>query len=177
MTSTLDLGCGPFPKNPFQAEQVYGVDIFEDKNKSIMRADLFKEPIPFPDNSFDFLTAFDFIEHVPRVIYCPDLRFSFVKLMDEIYRVLKPKGKFLSFTPGYPWNGAFTDPTHVNFITLDTFPVYFGVNPLARMYGFKGSFEIERNDWHDWISPPKTVAPGVANPGNTHIFSILAKRP
>ena len=40
--------------------------------------------------------------------------------MNEIYRVLKNRGKFYAFTPYYPKAQVFQDPTHVNFITVDT---------------------------------------------------------
>jgi hypothetical protein len=54
-------------------------------------------------------------------------------------------GKFLSQTPCYPHPAAFWDPTHVNFITEQTFPLYFdNSNKWATMYGFKGQFHIEQ---------------------------------
>ena len=92
---------------------------------------------------FDFITAYDFLEHVPRVIYLPERRFPFIELMNEVYRTLKPGGIFLSRTPFYPISSAFTDPTHVNVITADTFPMYFDdKHTWAKMYGFKGSFKL-----------------------------------
>jgi hypothetical protein len=45
-TSTLDLGCGLNPRNPFRAEQVYGIDIRDNPSKYIKCADLTVEPIP-----------------------------------------------------------------------------------------------------------------------------------
>lgn len=64
--------------------------------------------------------------------------------MNEIYRVLKPGGVFFSRTPFYPISSAFTDPTHVNVITADTFPMYFDdKHTWAKMYGFKGGFKLE----------------------------------
>jgi predicted TPR repeat methyltransferase len=68
-TRTLDLGCGTNPQNPFRAEQIYGIDIRDNHSKNIKSADLTVDPIPFEDNSFDFITAFDIIEHIPKVIY------------------------------------------------------------------------------------------------------------
>jgi SAM-dependent methyltransferase len=149
MTTTLDLGCGPTPKNPFQAEQIYGVDIRADLGENIRTADLAIEPIPFADEFFDFVTAHDFIEHIPRLAYVPARRNCFVELMNEIYRILKPSGIFLSFTPAYPNAAAFRDPTHVNIITEETFPLYFDwQHRWARAYGFNGAFVIEQQTWH-----------------------------
>lgn len=148
MKKTLDLGCGENPKNPFNATVIYGVDIREDLENNIRCADLAVDKIPYEDNIFDYVTAFEFIEHIPRVVYAPKRRNSFVELMNEIYRVLKPGGYFLSSTPGYPHGVAFRDPTHVNFITNETFPLYFDdKNRWASIYGFKGSFEIASQEW------------------------------
>ncbi|OOY52284.1 hypothetical protein BOV94_02870 [Solemya velum gill symbiont] len=101
-----------------------GVDIRESEDGTIVSADLAIEAIPFESDSFDFVTAFDLIEHIPRIIYAPERRFCFVELMNEIYRVLKPGGLFYSFTPAYPASAAWRDPTHVNIITDETFHVF-----------------------------------------------------
>ena len=144
MTKSLDLGCGARPQNPYCADQVFGVDLRESPDGRIRIADLCIEPIPFESDSFDFVTAFDFIEHIPRVLYIPNRRNPFVELMNEIWRVLKPNGTFLSKTPAYPNSSVFLDPTHVNYITEGTFPLYFGDqqldSPWAIIYGFKGAF-------------------------------------
>lgn len=152
-TKTLDLGCGSKPRNLFNMDEIYGIDIQNNINPNIVNADLAVEPIPFPDSFFDSVTAYDFIEHIPRVIYNPNRRFCFVELMNEIYRVLKPEGVFYSFTPGFPSQPAFSDPTHINIITEDTFPVYFDdVNRYAEMYGFRGYFKIESQFRHENLS-------------------------
>jgi SAM-dependent methyltransferase len=142
-TRALDLGCGVNPQNPFRAEEVYGIDIRNNPSKYIKSADLTVEPIPFEDNAFDFITAFDIIEHIPRVIYAPNRRFPFVELMNEVWRTLKPNGYFLSHTPVYPYSAIFGDPTHVSVLTHETFTGYFDdVSRNAAMYGFKGSFKV-----------------------------------
>ena len=159
-SSSLDIGCGDRPRNPFQAHSAYGIDIRDNADENVVRADLTVEPIPFPDQTFDFITAYDFIEHVPRLIYLPRRRFPFVELMNEIWRTLKVDGIFLSHTPILPYAEAFQDPTHVNILTADTFPYYFDdQNRWARIYGFRGSFKI--------------VDQGVRPP---HLISILQKR-
>ena len=124
-TSSLDLGCGPKPKNFFNANIVYGIDVREDLELNIIKADLAIDNIPFPDNFFEYVTAHDFIEHIPRILYLPQRKAPFVDLMSEIWRVLKTGGQFLSFTPAFPQAAAFWDPTHVNIITEQSFPLYF----------------------------------------------------
>lgn len=143
MSRTLDLGCGKCPRNPFGADELFGVDVRDDLESNVKKADLAIEPIPYEDESFEYLTAFDFIEHIPRIVYAPTRRNAFVEFMNEAYRVLKPGGLFMSLTPIYPDALAFRDPTHVNFITDETFLLYFDdIDRLASMYGFCGAFHI-----------------------------------
>lgn len=156
-SKSLDLGCGINPKNPFNAENIFGIDIRNDLKKSIKSADLSVEKIPFDNETFDFVTAFDFIEHIPRSIFLGDKTiYPFLDLMNEIYRVLKPNGYFLHSTPAYPSKEAFMDPTHVNIITEDTFPKYFcRPNIWAKEYGygFKGDFKLISQGWirYAWL--------------------------
>jgi len=141
MTVSLDLGCGETIRNPYQALQVIGLDIQD--------ADLAIEPIPHPDDYFDFVTAYDFLEHIPRLLYVPQRRYPFVELMSEVWRVMKVGGKFLSSTPAFPHAPAFQDPTHVNIITPLTFAEYFDDEKTwAKMYGFKGKFHINNMRYH-----------------------------
>jgi SAM-dependent methyltransferase len=145
---SLDLGCGPAPRNPFYADEVFGVDVRENLAANIVSADLTIEPIPYGDESFEYMSAHNFLEHIPRVIYAPARRNPFIELMNEVYRVLKMGGMFLSFTPAYPHAPAFQDPTHVNIITEETFRLYFdNVNRWAAMYGFRGAFVVRIQEW------------------------------
>lgn len=153
MTRSLDLGSGPYPKNPFNADEVFGIDYEMRPNlaANIKIADLVIDPIPYDNDSFEYVTAHDFIEHIPRVLYMPKRRNPFVELMSEVYRVLKMGGFFLSLTPAYPHGAAFIDPTHVNIITEGTFPLYFGDkaegSPWGRIYGFQGAFSVRIEEW------------------------------
>jgi len=158
-TSSLDLGCGPTIRNLFSADDIYGVDIIKSTNENCKTADLSIDAIPFESNCFDFISAHDFIEHVPRVIIlnsnkdsgqtCAqyETKFPFVLLMNEIHRVLKKDGLFISITPAYPFSIAFTDPTHVNIINEHTFKNYFSGSVTAKMYGFNGNFELIKQGW------------------------------
>jgi len=147
-TKSLDLGCGLNLRNPFNAQDLYGIDIRERAEPNILSCDLAVDAIPFEDNFFDCVSAYDFIEHIPRILYVPNRRFPFVELMNEVHRVLKPGGMFISVTPAFPHAAAWRDPTHVNIITEETFPCYFDdVNRWGADYGFKGAFHLEHQKW------------------------------
>jgi SAM-dependent methyltransferase len=149
----LDLGCGTRPRNPYGRRALYGVDLRRlpsDERFEFAAANLAFDPIPFDAESFGSVSAFDFIEHVPRVLNGPEDRstcFPFVRLMDEIWRVLAPGGLLYALTPCYPSREAFQDPTHVNIITARTHEYFCGSEPLARMYGFNGRFDVRRASW------------------------------
>jgi SAM-dependent methyltransferase len=148
MTKSLDLGCGLKPKNLYNANEAFGIDVRDDAAARVLKADLIVDSIPFPDSYFEYVTAHDFLEHIPRLVYVPHRRNAFIEVMNEIWRVLKEGGTFLSQTPAYPHAATFRDPTHVNFITEETFPLYFDtVNRWAAIYGFKGAFRIEMQEW------------------------------
>lgn len=152
-TRHLDLGCGPCPRNPYRRDEVHAVDLSTAASippELFRRANLSIEPIPHADSSFDSVSAFDFLEHVPRLLSTADglgTRLPFVELMNQIHRVLKPGGLFYALTPAFPRPEAFHDPTHVNVITRGTAGYFCGPQPGARMYGFTGAFEMRRNEW------------------------------
>ena len=149
----LDIGCGAKYRNPMDYASRYGVDLYIPKDLPVgvefRKANLTTEPIPFEDNYFDAVSAFDFIEHVPRVVVdgSGSTRFPFIDLMNEIWRVLKPGGVFYALTPAYPRPEAFQDPTHVNIITDRTHEYFTGKKPYAANYGFKGGFEVVNIQW------------------------------
>ena len=149
----LDLGCGKYPRNPYCRGQLSGIDIrpmpagldFDYRD-----ANLVLQPIPYLDDTFGSVSAFDFLEHVPRILSTADghdTMFPFVRLMQEVWRVLAPGGLFYALTPAFPNPEAFVDPTHVNIITDKTHAYFCGSAPMARMYGFEGRFKVLRARW------------------------------
>jgi SAM-dependent methyltransferase len=145
-TIAVDLGCGPNPKNLFNANKVHGLDLYESPSKGVLKCRLGFERLPFDDNSLDYLTAYDLLEHIPR--YSDNSAVGnapLIYLMNECYRVLKKGGLFLSQTPIYPYLGSFQDPTHNNIMTAHTFQKYFSDKKLtiAHHYGIKASFKIK----------------------------------
>jgi SAM-dependent methyltransferase len=150
-TTHLDLGCGTKPRNPYQRDRLYGVDIRAGLSApgvaQILAANLSCQPIPFDNNQFDSVSAYDFLEHVPRAALDfanNRTHFPFVELMNEVWRVLKPGGLFYAVTPAYPHEKAFRDPTHVNVIAAKTQRYFTQPELLGRMYGFGGEFKLLR---------------------------------
>jgi SAM-dependent methyltransferase len=105
--------------------------------------------LPFEDSTIDFITAYDVLEHVPRVtLHEGRTGFPLIILMNEVFRVLKPGGVFFNMQPCFPFREAFQDPTHVNIMTEDTLYLYFCEPSWARIYGFEGSFVMIEDGWH-----------------------------
>lgn len=88
----------------------------------------------FDDNSVDEVRAYDFLEHVP-----PDNVFF---VMDEIWRVLKPDGRFEHFTPSTDGRGAFQDPTHRSWWNKNSW-WYWDRIEEHRLYSPKAMFRRE----------------------------------
>jgi 2-polyprenyl-6-hydroxyphenyl methylase/3-demethylubiquinone-9 3-methyltransferase len=99
-TRVLDVGCGAgFLSNELALHQlnVTGVDLSEESIKVAQKFDSTKKVkylaadayhLPFADQSFDVLTAMDFLEHVDQP----------AKAIQEFSRVLKPGGVFIFHT-------------------------------------------------------------------------------
>lgn len=106
----LDLGCGSNKQPGF-----VGMDIRKVKGVDIVH-DIQKFPWPIPDNSC-FQVLFSHVwEHIE-----PKNR---LKLMDELWRIIRPNGQLLLSCPYYQSAGACQDPTHYPCPTEATF-TYF----------------------------------------------------
>jgi SAM-dependent methyltransferase len=180
----LDIGCGKVPRNPYSRKKLCGVDIRDSDSTDTFdfrSANLSLEPIPYSSDTFGSVSAFDFIEHVPRILVTADGRqtfFPFIRLMDEIWRVLAHGGRLYALTPAFPRLQAFVDPTHVNFITEGTHEYFCGENPFARMYGFNGRFNIVRAHWvhhHDAVTA--TFTQPVITYSNEDVESVEPEKP
>ena len=151
-THHLDLGCGYAARNPLNQSLLHGCDLLDISSIAggasfeYKKVDLVREAIPYPDNFFESVSAFDFLEHVPRQSVNQDGKPTspFISLMNEIHRVLLPGGILIASTPAYPHPEAFQDPTHVNIITEKTHEYFCGDDPYASRYGFVGRFRVKR---------------------------------
>lgn len=81
---TLDIGCGNSPYSKYFPKRV-GVDIEKSKNADILGD---AHALPFKDKTFNFVLATELLEHTKD----PQ------KVINEIWRVLKPNGKLILTT-------------------------------------------------------------------------------
>ena len=162
-TRHLDLGCGNNPRNPYGQAIVHGIDIGEyhgDQDVNYTRCNVIYSVLPFHDSTFDSVSAYDFIEHIPRLISIDGAHeYPFIHVMNEIFRVLKPDGKFYALTPAYPKESAYVDPTHVNIITKNTHKYFTEPHNWAYMYGFKGKFRVLRAQWCYFRNETEPMSP------------------
>jgi len=97
-------------------------------------ADL-SEGFPFKSDSIDEVRAFDFLEHIPLG--------KTIKVIEEIFRVLKPDGFFEHLTPSTDGRGAFQDPTHLSFWNINSWFYYTNHIAIAwNRYDIKAFFGV-----------------------------------
>ncbi len=140
----LDIGCGRIPRNPFNHEELHGIDVMDLQTDACryQKVNVVLEKLPYEDNFFDAVSAYDFLGLMPRSsVSSNGVRFPFIELMNEIHRVLKPGGIFYAVSPYFPRNEAFVDPTYVNFIARRTHRYFTLPDLTASVYGFKGKFK------------------------------------
>jgi SAM-dependent methyltransferase len=122
----VDIGCGARKLNGafgLDRRKQPGVDILCD----------FEHAVPLKTNSADVVYMSHIMEHIRDLI----------PFMEEVYRVCRSGAEVRVIVPYYTSRGAFRDPTHVRFITEDTFQ-YF--EPPTD-YGIKTNFRIEKIDY------------------------------
>jgi SAM-dependent methyltransferase len=136
----IDLACGANKK-----EGYIGVDFVETSDTDVIH-DLNQYPWPFDDGSADEIHCSHYIEHIPHDIDNEDGRDGLIQFMDEVYRILKPGGKFHIIAPYYKNERAFGDPTHRRYIGDLSF-VYWNkewrdTNNLSH-YGINCDFDVK----------------------------------
>jgi predicted SAM-dependent methyltransferase len=78
--------------------------------------DLRKHPLPFANDEFDEIHAYEVLEHLAQQ---GDYEFFF-KEFTEYHRILKPGGLFMASCPSWNSNWAWGDPSHTRVVSRET---------------------------------------------------------
>lgn len=110
--------------------------------------DLERLPLPFADDTFDEIHAYEVLEHTGRQ---GDYRFFFAQ-WSEFWRILKPGGSFFGTVPLQNSRWTWGDPSHTRIITAEQF-VFLDQTEYSRQVGvtamsdfrwlYKADFSIE----------------------------------
>lgn len=113
----LLVGCGSDRRKKISLfgntdwDDLVTLDVNPDHRPDIVH-DLESLPLPFGDNEFDEVHAYEVLEHVGRQ---GDWRFFFAQWTD-FWRILKPDGYFCGTVP-LPWSvWAWGDPSHTRVL-------------------------------------------------------------
>lgn len=111
-----------------------GVDVVWDLNRL---------PLPFEDNQFEEILAYNILEHI-----------NYLPLMDELYRILKPQGVIKITVPHFTFVEAYADPTHINRFSFLTFSYFVkgGIREYSFMKftKFKGRITFQKRLIFPW---------------------------
>jgi SAM-dependent methyltransferase len=120
---------------------------YNGSHKPDIEWDLLKMPLPFDDNSFDEIHAYEVLEHTGQQ---GDYKFFFAQF-SELYRILKNGGYLLATCPSRnsPW--AWGDPSHTRvlqpehllFLHQPQYTAEVGVTPMSDFRNiYKADFDI-----------------------------------
>lgn len=135
----LDVGCGTGANLEMLSQfgTAEGVDVSDDALEFCRRKGLnvhkgLAEELPFPDETFDVVTALDVVEHLD----------DDVAGLKEMFRVLKKGGKTLIFVPAFMWLWGVQDDISNHRIR------YTKKQIVERLQ--KAGFTVERATYANW---------------------------
>jgi SAM-dependent methyltransferase len=118
----LLIGCGAnltkkigMPDNT-EWNELVTLDFNEDHKPDVVH-DLTDLPLPFPDNKFDEIHAYEVLEHTGQQ---GDFKFFFDQFND-FWRILKPNGFLCGTSPLPASKWAWGDPGHTRIISQESF--------------------------------------------------------
>lgn len=141
MRRDLLIGCGArrdkrmvSPGESEHWDELVTLDINPDHKPDVVW-DLNVRPLPFEDNSFDGIRAFDVLEHLGRQ---GDYR-SFFEEWSEWWRLLKPDGILYGASPHWANVWSWADPGHTRamspemftFLSQDQYEKQVGETPMT----------------------------------------------
>jgi len=113
--------------------------------------DLMKLPLPFEDESFDEIHAYEVLEHLGQQ---GDYKLFFAQF-SEFWRLLKPNGHLLATCPSRNSVWAWGDPSHTRIIQLEQlvflsqeeYRIQIGKTPMSDFRNiYKADFETMYQD-------------------------------
>ncbi len=119
----LNVGCGKDIRSGWinlDAHQLPGVDIVHD---------IEKEPLPFEDNTFDFVLCRNILEHI-----------EYIPVMKELHRIMKSGGSLIIRVPHFTSRRNFDDPTHKKMFSIRTFDYFVKNSRMQKDYYFDFHF-------------------------------------
>lgn len=140
MFKELLIGCGSRATKDLSTEKSHKFKNLTrlDNNpdhKSDVLWDLTKHPLPFPDNEFDEIHAYDVLEHLAHQ---GDYKFFFAEF-SEYWRILKKDGLFFASVPALDSVWKWGDPSHkrvivkenLTFLSQDEYTKQIGVTKMS----------------------------------------------
>jgi hypothetical protein len=132
----LLIGCGRserkkvcHPDSPVEWTELHTLDINPDHQPDMVW-DLEALPLPYYDNAFDEIHAYEVLEHTGAM---GDYRFFFTQWA-EFWRILKPGGLFCGSVPLATDKWAWGDPSHKRIVTKEQF-VFLDQTEYERQVG------------------------------------------
>jgi predicted SAM-dependent methyltransferase len=136
-TPTLDVGCG---NNKIPG--AVGIDLVAGPQIDIVH-DLDDTPWPLESNTFQLIRLWSVIEHLRNL----------VATMEEVHRVARPGAMVLIGTPHFSSANAYTDPTHIHFLSGRFLDYFIEGTDLASHYGFYSKVRFRLEERRVTLSP------------------------
>jgi predicted SAM-dependent methyltransferase len=140
----LDLGCGKKKRI-----NTIGVDFSARHDPDVLH-DLNEFPYPFQSASIDYIYLDNVLEHLE----------SPIRVMEEVYRILKIGGGVKVITPYFRSVWAFADPTHKHYFTSMSFAFYDSSHYICQRYDYTSArFRTEKIVFNEELASRFYVKP------------------